>query len=134
MSFTMLREYTGSIRWYCSLLSSWRTYALAELNITLCSNSLDHTICISTINCLPRLSLHLTSTMLNLRRGFSGTSSGVRYSTDSISSPLFKGRRALSKLITRSGCSPNTFLKVKSAFGSRYLFAIVIKFLVQIYA
>ena len=129
MSLTILREYTGSIRWYSSLLLSWRTYAFAELNITRCSNSLDHTICISTKNCLPRLSLHLTSTILNFRSGFSGTSSGERYSIDSISSPLLRGRRALSRLITRSGCSPNTFLKVRSAFGSRYLFVIVIQFL-----
>ena len=32
-----------------------------------------------------------------------------------------KGNSAFRKLMTRSGCSPNTFLKVRSALGSRYL-------------
>ena len=49
----------------------------------------------------------------------------LRYSTLSISSSfVLKGRSALSRLMTRSGCSPNTFLKVRSAFGSRQRFAI----------
>ena len=41
--------------------------------------------------------------------------------------PSSKGNRALSRLFTRSLCSPNTFLKVRSAFGSKYL-AIVVMF------
>ena len=59
--------------------------------------------------------------MLFLRKGFSGTISGERYSTHSISLPLGRGNKAFNKLITKSGCSPNIFLKVKSAFGSKYL-------------
>ena len=42
-------------------------------------------------------------------------------------SSSFRGRRALSRLITRFLCSPNIFLKVRSAFGSKY-FAIILSF------
>ena len=87
-------------------------------------NADDHSICISTMNCRPRRSRQRTSTMLFFFRGVSGTSSGVRYSISSISSSAdSNGSKAFKRLIIRSGCSPNTFLKVKSAFGFRYLMA-----------
>ena len=38
-----------------------------------------------------------------------------------------RGSSALSRLMTKSGCSPKIFLKVKSAFGSKY-FAIFTSF------
>ena len=45
-----------------------------------------------------------------------------RNSTSSTSSSSLSGSRALSKLMSKSSCSPNIFLKVKSALGSRYFF------------
>ena len=84
-------------------------------------NAGDHIICISTMKIRPATSLQRTSTMLFFFNGVSGKSSAGRYSTLTIfSSSVSKGSRALRRLITRSGCSPNTFLKVKSALGSRY--------------
>ena len=59
--------------------------------------------------------------MLSLWSGSSGTSSGVRYSMETILPSPGRGRSALSRLIIKSGCSPKTFLKVKSALGSTYL-------------
>ena len=53
-----------------------------------------------------------------------GTFSAGQYSMLSTHSSLFSGSMALSKLMTRLGCLPKTFLKVRSALGFKY-FAIV---------
>lgn len=50
-----------------------------------------------------------------------GTSSAGRYSTPSIRRSLLSGSWALSRLVSRPGWLPKTFLKVKSALGARYL-------------
>ena len=87
-------------------------------------------ICISTMNCRPRLSLQRTSTMVSFLSGVSGTSSAGSNSMVSISSPSSKGSRALRKLFAKSSCSPKMRLKVRSARGSRYfILAIVVEFL-----
>ena len=89
-------------------------------------NAGDQIICISTTKMRPCLSLQRTSTMLFFFNGVSGASSAGRYSTSSMnSSGPRNGSSALSRLITKSGCSPNTFLKVRSALGSRYLIFLV---------
>ena len=56
--------------------------------------------------------------------GLSGTSSTGKYSISVTSCPCSSGNSAFSKLITRSGCSPKTRLKVKSVLGSRYLMTV----------
>ena len=58
----------------------------------------------------------------NLRKrrvGISGTNSAGRYSSETIFLPSESGITAFRKLFKRWGCSPNTFLKVRSFFGSR---------------
>ena len=122
ISLTKFKEYTGCNNSYIPPFSSCRTKAFEALKSTRCLNSCDHTICISTMNWRPKASLQRTSTMLSLRRGLSGTNSLGKYSTlVTSSSGLSNGRRALSRLMTKSGCSPNTFLNVRSALGSKYL-------------
>ena len=88
--------------------------------------------CISTMNCRPCWSLQRTSTMLSFLAGLSGTISGVRYSTLSICPSSDRGSRAFSRLITKSGCSPKTNLKVKSALGFKYFPLIVTSLFVSL--
>ena len=83
-------------------------------------------ICISTMNCRPRLSLQRTSTIVSFLSGVAGTSSAGRNSMVSISSPSSKGSRALRKLFAKSSCSPKMRLKVRSARGSRYFILAII--------
>ncbi len=96
------------------------------------------------MNWRPCWSLQRTSTMLFFLAGLSGTISGVAYSTLVICPSSGNGNKAFSRLIAKSGCSPNSNLNVKSAFGFRYLpiivfspffvlsfvFSIIIRFLI----
>ena len=85
------------------------------------------------MNLRPSLVLQNTSTMLFLPMDVRGTRSGDMYSMSAISSPAGSGKSEFKRLATRFGCSPNTFLKVKSAFGSRYLAISFASVLVQGY-